>query len=148
MKPWIYTRRRRRRPALSSLGGPRDNDCADMERASRLAVGMSEGPGRACAAGSLRGGRGGGDGALPLSASRVYGGGGDCEGDAMDDVGVIVNGIKGHCTHCMLWDGGGKVERGLGCGRNRSTSDDVGKRGGCCECVWGVRWRSGARLLG
>ena len=108
MKPWIYTSRRLRRPALSSFDGPRDNDWSDMERVSWLAMGTREGPGRACATEWLRGGRGGGDGALPLSASKVYGGGGDGEGDAMEGVVVIVRGFKYHCTHCMPWDGRGQ----------------------------------------
>lgn len=106
MKPWMYTRRRRRRPALSSFDGSSDSDWADMERASFAGRAMGEGAGRKLAVDSLRGGKGGGigegdgEGTLPASASSVYGGGGDC--DAMASFMVLLlswGGVhKGHCA--------------------------------------------------
>lgn len=55
---------------------------------------------------SLRGGSGGGNEALPPSASREYGGGGDCEGDAMFTVVIILTVESSDHSACrILWNG-------------------------------------------
>lgn len=82
-----------------------------------------------------RGGRGGGANALPLSASRVYGGGGG--GDAMLSAVNAASCLNCHGACRMEWlrdEACGSLLE-LGGGQTSMLSNDVGRRDGC----WGAK---------